>query len=379
MKLEKRSRGPAMYKQRNLQLAGPHSGLHVVACVHTMRNVPSIISLLQLSNPTNRSRIYVYPVHLLELTSRTPPMLIVHEPSTKGTLVHSEQVVSAFEKYEQHADGVTVQSLTSVSAYSSMHQDICNIAEDYQATLVVLPFHKMLTVDGEMETINPAIRIVNEAVLKDAPCSVAILVDRGLSQNGKFTEAGRHMPHNVALLFFGGPDDREALTYGCRFAEQPGVVLAVVRFVPSHEGEATSNAMFSANIETRLDNECIREFRLRFASSASVSYVEKVVSDSAETVEAIRSMDILYNLYVVGKASGEDSPLVAGMTEFTEYPELGPIGDLLVSADFGPTVSVLVVQQYTRERRTAGVEAGSRRSKKMFSRDGYSSIRSQTT
>ena len=46
--------------------------------------------------------------------------------------------------------------------------------------------------------------------------------------------------------------------------------------------------------------------------------------------------------------AGEEmsSPLTAGLTDWSECPELGAIGDLLASSDFAATVSVLVVQQY---------------------------------
>ncbi|CAL9085766.1 unnamed protein product [Musa acuminata var. zebrina] len=362
--LDRKCRGPAIYKQRNLELSRRDSDLRLVACVHTVRNVPSVISLLQLSNPTHDSPLLVSAVHLVELTGRTPPMLIVHEAGAIGTLtrrntdnappdlVHSEPIVSAFEKYQQHAGCVTLQALTAVSAYSSMHEDICNIAADHQVSLIVLPFHKLLTVDGEMEVINPAIRAVNQGVLTNAPCSVGILVDRGLGEHGKFANAGHHTPLHVAILFFGGPDDREALMYGRRFLEQPGVVLTVVRFLPSYEAEAPAAAptVWPAKVDRLWDDECIRDFRLQFGDNASVSYTDKVVSDSSATVAAILSMGSIYDFYVVGRASGGGSPLVVGMTEFTDFPELGPIGDLLVSSDMGAMVSVLVMQQYVEER-----------------------------
>ncbi|KAJ8458693.1 hypothetical protein OPV22_031619 [Ensete ventricosum] len=362
--LDRKCRGPAIYKQRNLELSRRESDLRLVACVHTVRNVPSVISLLQLSNPTYDSPLLVSAVHLVELTGRTPPMLIVHEAGANGTLtrrnsdntppdlVHSEPIVSAFEKYQQHAGCVTLQSLTAVSAYSSMHEDICNIAADHHATLIVLPFHKLLTVDGEMEVINPAIRAVNQGVLTNAPCSVGILVDRGLGEHGKFANAGHQTPLHVAILFFGGPDDREALMYGRRFLDQPGVVLTVVRFLPSYDAEApaAAPAVWPAKVDRLWDDECIREFRLQYGDNASVSYTDKVVSNSSDTVVTIRSMGSIYDFYVVGRASGGDSPLIAGMREFTDFPELGPIGDLLVSSDMDAMASVLVMQQYVEER-----------------------------
>ena len=59
-----------------------------------------------------------------------------------------------------------------------------------------------------------AYRSINQYVLANAPCSVEILVDKGLSGSNHL--AGNQVSHHVAVLFFGGPDDREALCYGWR-------------------------------------------------------------------------------------------------------------------------------------------------------------------
>lgn len=52
--------------------------------------------------------------------------------------------------------------------------------------------------------------MINQNVLANAPCSVGILVDRGLS--GSTRLAANQVTRLVAVLFFGGPDDREALS-----------------------------------------------------------------------------------------------------------------------------------------------------------------------
>ncbi|CAA7395291.1 unnamed protein product [Spirodela intermedia] len=365
----------APYKRRTIQRSRPDSELRMLACVHSTRNVPSIVSLLEVSHPSKRSPIFVYAVHLVELTGRESAMLVVHEAEHRpgkhshGNLnrmqAQSEQIIHAFESYEQHAGGVTVQPLTAVSAYTNMHEDICNLAEDKRVALVILPFHKQQTVDGGMEVTNPGIRTVNQCVMAGAPCSVAILVDRGLGGTARIS-AGQHAAHHIALLFLGGADDREALAYAWRMADHPGISLTVVRFLDGGGGggggEAAAPPKLPADMkndarvvnvitdrerELLLDDEFIEEFRLRNANDESVVYTEKVVCNGEETVAAIRAMDSIHDLYVVGRGQGSSSPLTEGLTDWSECPELGVIGDLLASSDFGATVSVLVVQQYT--------------------------------
>lgn len=118
-----------------------------------------------------------------------------------------------------------------MSAYDSMHEDICSLAEDKRVTLIIIPFHKQLSMDGGLEDSNPPLRGVNQNVFANAPCSVAIFVDRGL--NASMRRESNHAGHGqrFAMLFIGGPDDREALAYAWRMSGHSSVSLTVVRFV----------------------------------------------------------------------------------------------------------------------------------------------------
>lgn len=287
-------------------------------------------------------------------------MLIVHNtrksgrPALNRTQAQSDHIVSAFENYEQHSGAVSVQPLTAISPYSTMHEDICNLAEDKRVALIIVPFHKQQTIDGGMEATNPAFRTVNQNVLANAPCSVGILVDRGLGATAR--AASSHVTHNVVVLFFGGPDDREALAYASRMSENPTVNLTVIRFLPGEEAKGWQqeneskdngmNVVTDNDRERQIDDDVITDFRMKTANDESVVYMEKTTNDGEETVSTIRSLDNIHDLYIVGRGQGTVSPLTAGLTDWSECPELGPIGDLLASSDFAVTVSVLVVQQY---------------------------------
>lgn len=63
----KPTRGSVSYK-RTLQQALHDGELRLLVCIHTHRNVPAIINLLEASNPTTKSPLCIYVLHLVELT-----------------------------------------------------------------------------------------------------------------------------------------------------------------------------------------------------------------------------------------------------------------------------------------------------------------------
>lgn len=206
-----------------------------------------------------------------------------------------------------------------------------------------------------MESTNPAYRLVNQNLLENSPCSVGILVDRGL--NGATRLNSNTVSLQVAVLFFGGPDDREALAYAWRMAQHPGITLTVLRFIHDEDEADTASTRATNDSDLKipkmdhrkqrqLDDDYINLFRAENAEYESIVYIEKLVSNGEETVAAVRSMDSSHDLFIVGRGEGMSSPLTAGLTDWSECPELGAIGDLLASSDFAATVSVLVVQQY---------------------------------
>ncbi|KAH6757535.1 cation/hydrogen exchanger 15 [Perilla frutescens var. hirtella] len=350
----------APYKRRTIQRTKPDGEFRVLACVHTPRNVPTIINVLEASHPTKRSPICTYVLHLVELTGRSSAMLIVHStrksgrPALNRTQAQSDHIIHAFENFQQHAGFVTVNPLTAISPYSTMHEDICEVAEDKRVSFIIVPFHKQQTVDGGMEATNPAFRTINQNVLANAPCSVGILVDRGLT--GSTRLAANQIAHHVVVVFFGGADDREALAYAWRMSENPGINLTVMRFIPGETAAGESSSRRGGEIltvetndddrEMQMDEEYVNEFRARTSNDPSVVYTEKIVNNGEETVATIRAIDPIHDLFIVGRGQGQTSPLTAGLTDWSECPELGAIGDLLASSDFAATYSVLVVQQY---------------------------------
>ncbi|KAL0437540.1 UNVERIFIED_CONTAM: Cation/H(+) antiporter 15 [Sesamum radiatum] len=346
------------YKRRSMQKAKSDDEFRVLACIYNTRNVPTIINLLRTSNASPRSPINVFVLQLVELMGRATTLMVVHNSRSAGPRnpshieAQADQIIAAFDNYELRSEGVQTQAVTARCTYTAMANEICIFAKEKRSTLIIIPFHKMLTLDGDMVDINPSLQSVNESVLEDAPCSVGILVDRG------FAESHDHAS-NIVVLYFGGPDDREALAYAWRMAENTDVRLTVVRFIPSTdaleldpvEWEPTDKNHLSVEIDKDsnklLDDDYLGKFKISTKNNKSISYYELVLNDEEEAIKAIKSMDEQnYDLYLVGRGRGMISPLTSGLTDWCDCPELGPIGDLLVTSEFESLFSVLIVQQY---------------------------------
>lgn len=350
------------YKKRTVQSSRLDVELRVLVCIHAPRNVPTIINLLEATHPHKRSPICAYVLHLVELTGRASAMLIVNAtrqsggPALNKTQAQTEHIITAFQNFEEHVGYVSIQPLTAVSPYSTMHEDICNLAEEKRVSTIIIPFHKQQTVDGDMQETNPALRMVNHNLLQNSPCSVGILVDRGINGSNRLT--ANLAAHQVAVLFFGGPDDREALSYGWRMSRHPRVHLTIMHFIKDNDATTTTTQVMNNETEldeqriltntisNTLDEECIKDIKMIAANDDSIQYIEKVVSNGEETVAAIRGMNNVNDLFIVGRGQGNTSALTEGLTDWSECPELGAIGDLLASSDFETTASVLVMHQY---------------------------------
>lgn len=353
------------YKRRTVQKAKSDEELRILACIHHTRNVPTIINLLRTSNAKPRCPISVFALQLVELVGRASTMMVIHSSRKAGPRnpshieLQADQIITAFDNYELRSEGVVTQVITARCPYTTMDDDICTIARDRRAAFLIIPFHKQQTIDGEMEDINPSIRSVNEGVLENAPCSVGILVDRGLAESHDHAQ-------NIAVLFFGGPDDREALAYAWRMTDETDSRLTVLRFIASSEevevGAAAPPAAAVARHmsleidverERLLDDDYLGKFKMATANSRSIRCFDLVLNDEEETIKAIKSMDEHnHDLYIVGRGKGMASTLTLGLADWCECPELGPIGDLLVTSEFESSFSVLIVQQHTENIRS---------------------------
>ncbi|XP_057432199.1 cation/H(+) antiporter 15-like [Lotus japonicus] len=357
-------------KLRTIQNLKVDSELRVLACVHNPRQTTGIINILEACNSNKLCPLRVIALQLVEMTGTTTSLLVSHinhhnmqQSGAHNSLTESEQdletIANVFAAYAEETENTTkVETLAAVSPYSTIHEDIYNVAQEKQATLIILPFHKQSSLEGILEDSNSAIKDINQNVIRDAPCSVGIFVDRGIGSLFK-------VDLRVLMLFIGGPDDREALAVAWRMSKHQRIHLSVVRILLSGEAaEADSSSsshveskgLLSAEVDNEkqkeLDDEYVNSFRLKAVNNEdSIKYLEKEVHSANDISEVLNQMDqIGCDLYILGQGTGRNSMVFSNLMKQTDCPELGVIGDMVASNNFGSCSSLLVVQQYGFER-----------------------------
>ena len=184
-------------------------------------------------------------------------------------------------------------------------------------------------------------------------------MDRGFGVTNKISRSSIFL--NAAVIFIGGKDDREALAYASHVALHPGVKLTVIRFLLDANAIAKSTRLGTCKIslpeqeeEMKLDDEFFADFYERHVGG-HVAYVEKYLANSAETMSALQSLEGKYGLIIVGRGGRVNSALTAGMNDWEQCPELGPIGDLLSGSSSVVSASILIIQQHRPKGEIAGL------------------------
>ncbi|XP_057731519.1 cation/H(+) antiporter 1-like [Arachis stenosperma] len=340
--------------------------LRILACVYDPRQVSAVLSTVLALHGNKQTPSTTYLMHLIELVKKIKTNVLFHEKETAeisddedyggNDVVDINNALDAFTADTK----VLVHQRRAVSSFSTLYEDVCNDAEDLQVSIIILPFHKHQRIDGKLESGKEGIRITNQKVLRHAPCSIGVIIERGLARSPGFSNLiSSDNIQNVATLFFGGADDREAIAWSLRISKHPRVNLTIIRFllsssavqneqIKSGESEEKEILMSLTGEETvnEIDNTFMVDFYNRYVTSGQIGYVEKFVHDGAETLECLKEIGDLYALFIVGRGGRGQCSLTIGMSDWEECPELGTVGDILASSDFDIQGSVLVVQQH---------------------------------
>ena len=348
-------------KLKTIQKLRMDAELRILACVHNTRQATGITSLIESFNATRLSPIHVFALYLIELTGRAGALVAAHmekpcgQPGAQNLTKSQEElenINNTFEAFGETYDAIRVQTLNVVSSYATIHEDIYNSANEKHTSLIILPFHKQLSSEGALEATSVVYRDINLNVMQSAPCSVGIFVDRDLGSMQKTNS-------RICMIFVGGPDDREALAVAWRMAGHPGTRLSVIRMLlfdeaaevdtsNHNEAQGVLSVVIDSEKQKELDDEYVNLFRLTAVNNNdSITYSEVDVH-TGENIPTILNELAKFgcDLYIVGQGNNRSFRVFSSLLEWCDCSELGVLGDILGSNNFGSRSSVLVVQQY---------------------------------
>nr|XP_027190338.1 cation/H(+) antiporter 4-like isoform X2 [Cicer arietinum] len=344
------SRKYAGYQKRNMMSLKHHSDLRILLTIHKPNHISAATDFLDLCCPTHENPITVDVLHLIELVGRALPVFIPHCLQRQASLSashksYSDDVIVAFDIYEHNnPHAASVYTYTAISPSNLMFEDVCNLALDKVASMIILPFHIRWSSDGVVESDDKkTLRAMNHRVLEIAPCSVGILVTRANSkQTGTSTISSTSSSTTeyssttrLAVIYIGGADDdEEILCLAKRTMNNPRINLVVYHLV-------AKDCMAELEDLMVIGDEMLQEVK----HAENVRYQEIFTKDGSQTACFLREIVNEHDFFIVGRRHGIHSPQTEGLTEWSEFPELGAIGDFLSSPDLNSRASVLVVQQ----------------------------------
>lgn len=212
--------------------------------MHEPRPVSTMVGLIVSLRGSENVPISPYLMHLVELPERGKTTLVYNQRDHDDDELSDEEDYGGNDMVEINEavdiftaeTKVMIHQVKTVSPLLSMHEDVCEYAEDVRASLILLPFHKHQRIDGKLENGKEGIRTTNQKVMRHAKCSVAVLVDRGHTAGLSLASGSDSLQH-VATLFFGGPNDRKALGFSKRLGTYHHINLTIIRFLPKSAKE----------------------------------------------------------------------------------------------------------------------------------------------
>jgi len=169
-----------------LEIQDPDEELRLLACVYGPRQAPAILGLISALSGSQTAPTTPYLMHLIELLKKRRTKLSYHELEQDelsdeedyggNDVVGIHEAVDAFTAETK----IFMHAGKAVSSFATLYEDVSIIAEDLRVSIILLPFHKHQRIDGKMDSGKEGIRTTNQKVLRHAPCSVGIIVSRGI-------------------------------------------------------------------------------------------------------------------------------------------------------------------------------------------------------
>ncbi|CAG8503757.1 16863_t:CDS:2 [Cetraspora pellucida] len=303
--------------------------LRLLVVLNKVENLPAMVTFVQLLQPNNPNNdliksdpiksdsqiseenseitkaskpMNVHVLRFVELTQRMSAVMKFNEISE--TILH-DPIMNMFTALG-HVSSTKVDAKLSVAAPKDFCREIIDKIQDADINLVIIPWSGAgEIVDAPIEQKNysprekkntsPQVQSFVQGVFNDATvyATVGVFVDRGFGS----TDNTRTLPNPMGYLhifvpFFGGADDREALTFSFRLLEYPNVSVTVVRIKKS-ERPTENDVVLKSDAQSEastVDDEKDRPPLDRQISTISV--IEAVARQENEEDESFLEMHL---------------------------------------------------------------------------------------
>ena len=233
--------------------------------LHKIEQMPALMSIMQLLQPPpvpssttsssiekDHSPLKVDGLRLVELTNRTSAVM---RTTQADELLHRDTLIAVLRTSGHHNRIPTTASLAIVQddAFSS---SVVKHARESGSDLVIIPWTSNVAdtisepsnhghgpfegVFGKSNADQASSVVYSQFVRKvfhESPVDTGLFVDRGVARadvrNGSYG-------HHIVLPFFGGPDDRLALSFVVQLCSNPSTTATVIRIRRSESVELTS-------------------------------------------------------------------------------------------------------------------------------------------
>jgi hypothetical protein len=222
------------------------------------KDISTIPAVLSYSAPSH-SQVSIDVLRLIELTDRTSAVL---KSQSLNMLAQTDSILSIFRTFA-FLNRIAVSESLKVIAFEEFAPSIAKFARDAASQMVILPWNSGIplgddsTIEGAAgptsSLLNPFDTLFGQSQARGgsqnisvvqtqffrkmfaaATTDVALYMDRGLSQ----PVDGQASLH-IFLPFFGGPDDRLALSFITQLCMNPFITATVVRFVKAASDDLT--------------------------------------------------------------------------------------------------------------------------------------------
>jgi len=244
----------------------------------------------------------VHALRIIALTQRISAVMKVNETEE---LILRDPIMNVFRMFG-FLNFVNVKARLSVAPAQNFAEHVEESVRDTGSEMVIIPWNgagaiidnptnsEELLGPRERKDTSPRVANFVQGVFNEVNVSVGFLIDRGLGMESR-KMADNNMPSDgidmhVYLPFFGGIDDREALSFVARLLNNPRVTATVIRIRKSNEptdNDATLSR--TSPLETNFNpngNEPLRPPLAHEMSTASAhvlsSNVERQLSDKAD-------------------------------------------------------------------------------------------------